>query len=123
MRRGRRDVVDGIDFGGERDEVVVASGVGDGVAENEADDGADDSMRTPWAMKTGGFVFSWCQRHEDGDVFGLFHDIMIREMRMLRAATKTIRPMVMKVTTRSSGGRGTGLVLFHPVGGHEAVAS
>jgi len=75
MRRGRRDVVDGIDFGGERDEVVVASGVGDGVAENEADDGADDSDEDALGDEDAAdLFFLGAQRHEDGDVFGLFHD-------------------------------------------------
>ena len=31
--------------------------------------------------------------------------IMMRQIRMLRAATKTMRPMVMKVTKRSGSGR------------------
>ena len=49
--------------------------------------------------------------------------IMVSEIRMLRAATKTIRPMVMKVTSAlQPQGAEQGLVLLHPVGGHEAFA-
>ena len=48
---------------------------------------------------------------------------MISEMRMLSAATKTMRPMVMKVTIAlQAQGVEEGLVLLHPVGGHEALA-
>jgi len=82
--------------------VVVASGVGDGVAENEADDGADDSDEDALGDEDAADLFFLVpsdMRTAMSLVFSM--TIMIREMRMLRAATKTIRPMVMKVTTRS----------------------
>ena len=81
-------------------------------------------IRTPCAMK----MFRTCALRVPIDmstamslVFSM--TIMIREIRMFNAATKTIRPMVMKVTRRSRRRAwNRGLVLFHPVGGHEAVA-
>ena len=49
--------------------------------------------------------------------------IMVSEIRMFSAATKTIRPMVMKVTNRlQAQGVKERLVLLHPVGGHVAFA-
>ena len=49
--------------------------------------------------------------------------IMVSEIRMLSAATKTIRPMVMKVTRRSRRKRPEqGPILLHPTGCHETRA-
>src|SRR5271163_1149641 len=44
---GEGDVVDGVDLGRERNHVVVASGIGDAVAEQQADGGADDADEDP----------------------------------------------------------------------------
>jgi hypothetical protein len=55
--------------------VVVASGVGDGVAEQQADGGADHADQHALRDEDVAHLrFARAHRHEDGDVFGFFHD-------------------------------------------------
>src|SRR5512146_2565392 len=67
-------VVDGIDLGGEREEVEVSEDEADGIADDETEDGADDSdeqaLEHEDAADLGGLG---AHGDEHGDVLGLLH--------------------------------------------------
>ena len=55
--------------------MVVASRERDGVADDEADGGADESDENALGDEDAANLFSLgAEGHEDGDVFGLLHD-------------------------------------------------
>src|SRR5512141_774179 len=73
--RGERDIIDGVDLGGEADDLVVtgedAGGVAENQTENRADDSDEDSLEHKYAANLTG---PGAHGDEDGDVFGFLHD-------------------------------------------------
>ena len=73
-------------------------------------------MRRTWPGSTPKLIMTAMSR-----VFSI--TIMVSAMRMLSAATMTMRAMMMKVTICSSlRALNRGPILFHPICGHEAFA-
>ena len=102
-RGAKRYVVDRVDLGRQRDEMVVGAGPRKRIAKHQSDRSTDHPISNPCATnkrRTCDFRVPIESSTAMSLVFSI--TIMVSEIRMLSAATKTIRPMVMKVTRRSS---------------------
>ena len=73
--RGKGHVINGVDLGGEGNEVVVAARPGNRIAEHEPDGGADHTNQHTLCDEDATHLgFLRAHGHENSDVFGFFHD-------------------------------------------------
>ncbi len=102
----------------------MASGERDGVADDEADRGADEADENALGDEDAPNLFSLgAERHQDGNVFGLLHDHHSERDEDVESGDEDDQPDSNEsdeaFETESAEER---LVLLHPVGGHKAVA-
>ncbi len=122
--RDEGNVVDGVDLGREGDDVVVAAGVGDGVAEQQADGGADDADEN--ALRDEDISHLRPARahgHEDSNVLGFFHHHHDQGDQDVERGDEDDQADGDKGDEAlEPQGMEESFVLLHPVGGHEAFA-
>ena len=104
--------------------MVVTSGERDGVADDEADGGADESDENALGDEDASNLFSLgAEGHEDSDVFGLLHDHHDQRNKNVESGDEDDESDGDEGDeTLETEGAEERLILLHPVGGHEAVA-
>src|SRR3954468_13626782 len=118
------NVIDGVDLGRKGKYVVMSSDPGEGVAEYQGDASPDHSdQQTLRDEKTAHLRLAGSHRNKDGDVASLLHDHHGERDQDVQGGYKDDEADGDKRhETFQAQGTEDGLVLLHPIVGHEALA-